>query len=175
VERVAELIEPQHPTLSMRTQCKLLGIARSSVSYQPVQKDPENTRVKRLLDELYLQDPCLGTRRLVTVLEREHSMVINRKRIQRLRQEMGMEAIYCKPRTTIVDKAHQTYPYLLRKRAITKADQVWCADITYVPMGKGSAYLCAVMDYPSFLRLRSQASQKGCRSSRQGGGIHAAS
>jgi putative transposase len=153
VERAAELIEPQHPTLSMRTQCKLLGIARSSVSYQPVQKRPENKRVKRILDELYLQDPCLGTRRLVTVLEREHSMVINRKRIQRLRQEMGIEAIYCKPRTSIADKAHQTYPYLLRERAITKADQVWCADITYVPMGKGSAYLCAVMDYPSFLRL----------------------
>ena len=131
----------------MRTQCELLGVSRSSLDYVPVAEATENVRIKRLLDELYLRDPCLGSRRLVTVLERDHGLLVNRKRLQRLRREMGMEAIYCKPRTSIVDKANRIYPYLLRDLAITRADQVWCADITYIPMPRGSAYLCAVMDW----------------------------
>ncbi len=102
--------------------------------------------------------PCLGTRRLVTVLEREHGITVNRKKLQRVRRQMGVEAIYCKPRTSLPEKGRRIYPYLLRDREITRADEVWCADITYVPMKRGHAYLCAVMDYPSFLRLRSQAS-----------------
>lgn len=147
MERTAGLIEPQHPKLSMRTQCELLGVSRSSLDYVPVAEAAENVRIKRLLDELYLRDPCLGSRRLVTVLERDHGLLVNRKRLQRLRREMGIEAIYCKPRTSIVDKAHRIYPYLLRELAITRADQVWCTDITYIPMPRGSAYLCAVMDW----------------------------
>jgi len=131
----------------MRTQCELLGVARSSLDYVPVAEAAENVQIKRLLDEIYLRDPCLGTRRLVTVLERDHGLVVNRKRLQRLRREMGIEAIYCKPRTSSVDKANRIYPYLLRHLPITRADQVWCADITYVPMPRGSAYLCAVMDW----------------------------
>ena len=131
----------------MRTQCKLLGVSRSSLDYVPVGESEEDTRLKRLLDELYLRDPCLGTRRLVTVLERDHGQMVNRKRLQRLRREMGVETIYCKPRTSIPDKSHRIYPYLLRDLAITRPDQVWCADITYVPMPRGHAYLCAVMDW----------------------------
>jgi putative transposase len=117
------------------------------LDYVPVAETQENVQIKRLLDEIYLHDPCLGSRRLVTILEREHGMTVNRKRLQRLRNEMGTEAIYCKPRTSIVDKANRIYPYLLRDLAVTKADQVWCSDITYIPMPKGSAYLCAVMDW----------------------------
>jgi len=147
VDRAAELIEAQHPQLSMRTQCKLLGVSRSSLGYVPVGESEEDTRLKRLLDELYLRDPCLGTRRLVTVLERDHGQRVNRKRLQRLRREMGVETIYCKPRTSIPDKSHRIYPYLLRDLKITRPDQVWCADITYVPMPRGHAYLCAVMDW----------------------------
>ena len=131
----------------MRTQCELLGVARSSLNYVPVAEPAENVQIKRLLDEIYLRDPCLGTRRLVTVLERDHGLVVNRKRLQRLRREMGIEAIYCKPRTSSVDKANRIYPYMLRHLPVTRADQVWCADITYVPMPRGSAYLCAVMDW----------------------------
>ena len=131
----------------MRTQCELLGVARSSLDYMPVGESAQNVKIKRLLDELYLRDPCLGSRRLVAVLARDHGLEINRKRLQRLRREMGQEAIYCKPRTSIVDKANRIYPYLLRDLAISKADQVWCADITYVPMSRGSAYLCAVIDW----------------------------
>lgn len=131
----------------MRTQCELLGVSRSSLDYEPVTEAAENVRIKRLLDEIYLRDPCLGSRRLVTVLERDHGLLVNRKRLQRLRREMGLEAIYCKPRTSIVDKANRIYPYLLRDLEVTRADQVWCADITYIPMPRGSAYLCAVMDW----------------------------
>jgi len=133
----------------MRRQCELLGIARSSVDYQPVPESREDLRIKRILDEIYLIDPCLGSRRLVTVLDRDHGMLINRKKVQRLRREMGIEAIYCKPRTSIPDDGHRKYPYLLRNLAVERPDQVWCTDITYVPMPGGSAYLCAVMDWYS--------------------------
>jgi putative transposase len=112
-----------------------------------VEESAEDLRIKRLLDELYLRDPCLGSRRLVTVLERDHGVMINRKRLQRLRREMGHEAIWCKPRTSIADKKPRIYPYLLREMKVRRPDQVWCADITYVPMSRGHAYLCAVMDW----------------------------
>jgi putative transposase len=147
VERAAELIEPQHPQLSMRTQCKLLGVARSSLDYVPVAEDAADARLKRILDELYLCDPCLGSRRLVAVLERDHGMEVNRKRLQRLRREMGLEAIWCKPRTSQPDKQHTVHPYLLRGKEISRPDEVWCTDITYVPMPRGHAFLCAVMDW----------------------------
>jgi len=133
----------------MRKQSELLGVARSSVAYQAVAEDPEDARIKRLLDEIYLIDPCIGSRRLVTLLERDHGIQINRKRVQRLRREIGQEAIWCKPRTSIPDTGHRKYPYLLRGLTIDLPDQVWCADITYVPMPRGHAYLCAVMDWHS--------------------------
>jgi len=133
----------------MTKQCELLGIARSSVSYKPVPECGEDLRIKRLLDELYLVDPCLGTRRLVTVLAREYDIGICRKKLQRLRREMGIEAIYCKPSTSKSNPGHRKYPYLLRTLVVERPDQVWCTDITYVPMPGGSAYLCAVMDWYS--------------------------
>jgi putative transposase len=131
----------------MRTQCQLLGVARSSLDYVPVEETTLNAQIKRQLDELYLREPCLGSRKLVTVLARDHGIEVNRKRVQRLRLEMGREAIYCKPRTSIANKADRIHPYLLRDLSVTRADQVWCADITYIPMKRGSAYLCAVMDW----------------------------
>lgn len=138
-----------HPKISMRRQSRLLGVARSTAGYKPVAEDPETIRIRRLLDETYLIDPCLGSRRLVTVLERDHGVKVNRKRVDRLRREMGHEAIWCKPRTSIPEDGHRKYPYLLRKLAIERPDHVWCADITYVPMPRGHAYLCAVMDWRS--------------------------
>jgi putative transposase len=133
----------------MRKQCLLLVIARSTASYQAASESALNHRIKRLIDEIFLIDPCLGSRRLVTILERDYDIHINRKRLQRLRREMGYEAIFCKPRTSIPDQGHRKYPYLLRDLKVTRPDQVWCADITYVPMPTGSAYLCAVMDWHS--------------------------
>jgi len=114
-----------------------------------VPEDPEDIRIKRLLDEIYMVDPCLGSRKLATVLQRDHGVDINRKRVQKLRREMGHEAIWCKPRTSIPDHGHRKYPYLLRDLKVTRPDQVWCTDITYVPMPGGHAYLCAVMDWYS--------------------------
>ena len=96
-----------------------------------------------------MKDPCLGVRRLKTLLKTEHGLVVNRKRLQRLRREMGIEAIYCKPRTSIADDGHRKYPYLLRNLVIDRPNQVWCTDITYIPMPHGHAYLCAVMDWYS--------------------------
>jgi len=87
VRERSELVEKSHPKLSMRRQCQLLGVSRSSVEYQAVTEDPEDIRIKRLLDEIYLIDPCLGSRRLRTVLERDHDLKVNRKRLQRLRRE----------------------------------------------------------------------------------------
>ena len=143
------LVDKKHPKISMRKQCILLGVARSTVTYKPVEEDPEDIRIKRLLDEIYMKDPCLGSRRLVTVLERDYDIKTDRKRVARLRREIGQEAIWCKPRTSIPDDGHRKYPYLLRNLAIDRPDQVWCADITYVPMPRGHAYLCAVMDWHS--------------------------
>ena len=141
------LLEQNHPQISQRRQAALLAVARSSATYQPVPEQEADRRVMRLMDELYLKDPCLGSRPLVTLLEREYGILINRKRVRRLRQRMGLEAIWCRPRTTIPDRSHRKFPYLLRDLKIDRANQVWCTDITYVPMPVGHAYLCAVMDW----------------------------
>ena len=123
-----ELVDKENPKVSMRRQCELLAVSRSSLTYKSQGESEEDVRIKRLLDEIYLIDPCLGSRRLVTVLDREHGLKINRKRLQRLRREMGQEAIWCRPRTTIPDEGARKYPYLLRNRQIERVDEVWCTD-----------------------------------------------
>lgn len=146
----AELVEKNHPKLSVREQCELLRVSRSSLSYRPVEEDPEDARIMRILDEIYMKDPCMGSRRLGEVLERDHGIKANRKRIQRLRRKMGIETIWCRPRrTSVPDNGHRKYPYLLRERVVEFADEAWCADITYIRMPHGHAYLCAVMDWYS--------------------------
>lgn len=87
MRELVELVDKNHPTLSLRRQCELLGVARSSVEYEPVPESMADLQINELLDKLYLEDPCLGSRRLVTVLERDHGLKINRKRLQRLRRE----------------------------------------------------------------------------------------
>jgi putative transposase len=120
------------------------------LNYRPVEERQEDLRIMRLLDEIYMKDPCLGSRRLGTVMERDHGVKACRKRIARLRGKMGIETIWCRPRrTSISDNGHRKYPYLLRDRVVEYADEVWCADITYIPMPHGHAYLCAVMDWHS--------------------------
>ena len=126
-----------------------MSVARSGLYYQPVEEKSENLRIKRIMDEVYLIDPCLGTRKIVTLLKTEYQIVVNRKRVQRLRREMGLETIWCHPKTTVVDEASYKYPYLLRGLEIKEPNEVWCCDITYLPMPHGSAYLCAVMDWHS--------------------------
>ena len=141
------LLEKENPQISQRRQAALLAVARSSAAYQPVPEREADRQVMRLMDGLYLKAPSLGSRPLVTLLEREHGILINRKRVRRLRQAMGLEAIWCRPRTTVPARSHRKYPYLLRNLKIDRPNQVWCTDITYVPMPVGHAYLCAVMDW----------------------------
>lgn len=143
------MVDRGHRQLSVRKQCELVGVARSSLDYRPKPPGEDDLRVMRALDEIYMKDPCLGSRRLVVILERDHELRVNRKRIQRLRRLMGVETIYCRPRTSIPGEGHQKMPYLLRGMEVEKPDEVWCADITYVPMAVGFAYLCAVMDWYS--------------------------
>jgi putative transposase len=133
----------------MRTQCKLLGIARSTLDYTPVEESAEDLVIMRVLDELYLLDPCMGQRKLVVVLARDHGLVVNRKRLRRLRELMGQQTIYRMPRTSLGNKEHRIYPYLMRQRVTSRPNQAWCADITYIPMKRGYAYLCVVMDWYS--------------------------
>jgi putative transposase len=139
------LIEPG-AKMSVRRQCELLALGRASYYYEPRAETEENLALMRRLDEMHLDRPVYGSRRLTAVLRRE-GVVVNRKRVSRLLHVMGVEAIYPKPSTSQPGAAHRIYPYLLRRREITGPDQVWCADITYVPMQQGFMYLVAVMDW----------------------------
>ena len=139
------MIEPcEQP--SQRHQCELLGLCRSGLYYEPCPETEANLKLMRQLDELHLEHPVYGSRRL-TVLLRRQGQEINRKRVVRLLQVMGLEAIYPKPATSQPGEGHQIYPYLLKGLAITGPDQVWCSDITYIPLQRGFLYLVAVMDW----------------------------
>jgi putative transposase len=142
------LIEPEHGGLSIRRQCLLLGLGRSTWHYQPVEDDEDDLRLMRRLDEQYLRTPFYGSRRM-TLWLCGNDEEINRKRVQRLMRTMGIEAIYPKPRTTRRNPEHRVFPYLLRGVEIARPDHVWSTDITYVPMPRGFMYLTAVIDWYS--------------------------
>jgi putative transposase len=140
------LVDRWDPVLSVVAQCRLLKVARSTLYWRPAAVSADDLAVMRQLDERYLATPFYGSRRMAAVLRRD-GWVINRKRVRRLMRMMGLEAIYQKPNTSAGHPAHMVYPYLLRGLVIERANQVWCADITYVPMAKGFVYLVAVMDW----------------------------
>ena len=129
--------------MSIRRQCELLGLARGSWYYEPVGETAENLKLMRRIDELYLKRPYFGSRRIGIELK------VNRKRVQRLMRQMGLEAIYAKPRTTVRCPQHKIYPYLLRDVEIKRRNQVWSTDITYIPLRGGYVYLTAVIDWYS--------------------------
>ena len=140
------LVDRADPRLSIVAQCRLLKIARSTLYYRPAPVSADDLQVMRQLDKQYLATPFYGARRMVAVLRRG-GFAVNRKRVRRLMQVMGIEAIYQKPNTSRRHPEHKVYPYLLRGMMIERANQVWCADITYIPMAKGFVYLVAVMDW----------------------------
>jgi len=142
------LVEVNHPELSVRRQCELLGLNRSTFYYEPTGATPEDLRMMRLIDELYTACPFYGSRKITEALTRCGEEV-NRKRVRRLMRIMGLEAIYPKPRLSAAGEGHKVYPYLLRGVKIERPDQVWSADITYVPMPSGFMYLAAVIDWYS--------------------------
>src|SRR5664279_5995049 len=131
-ERLA-LVDHDDPVLPVVAQCRLLKIARSTLYYRPAPVSTDDLAVMRRMDELYLASPFYGSRRMVAVLRRE-GWVVNRKRVRRLMRVMGLEAIYQKPNTSKGHPDHKVYPYLLRGLIIDRPNQVWCADITYIPV-----------------------------------------
>jgi putative transposase len=131
--------------LSVRRQCALVGLNRSTLYSEPTLATPANLQLMRLIDEQYTQHPFYGSRRIAAWLKTQNHAV-NRKRVQRLLRVMGLEAIYPKPNLS-AGRGHQVYPYLLRDVAIERVNQVWSADITYVPLPSGFMYLAATIDW----------------------------
>jgi len=141
-------VDRRHPSLSVVRQCKLLGISRPGLYYRPVEVSEEDLALMKMIDRQYLVTPFYGARRLAAWL-RKQGYRVNRKRVRRLMQVMGLKAIYRRPRTSQPAPGHRTYPYLLGGMEITRPDQVWAADITYIPMARGFLYLVAIMDWCS--------------------------
>ena len=145
-ERRRQMVDREHPALSTVRQCALLSISRSSVYYRPRGTSSKNLAMMKLIDQQYLTTPFYGSRRMKVWLGREgHS--VNRKRVRRLMRTMGLQAIYRRPRTSKPGPGHKVYPYLLGGMEITRPNQVWAADITYIPMARGFHYLVAIMDW----------------------------
>ena len=134
--------------MSIKRQCELLGISRSSYYYRPELMSDEEQTLLRLLDEQYLKHPYYGTRRM-TIYLRSQGFKVNRKRVRRLMRHLGLWTVYPKPHLSKAAPQHHKYPYLLRNVPITHANQVWSTDITYLPVFKGHFYLVAILDWYS--------------------------
>lgn len=143
--RVA-MLDRRDGRVSLARQCRLVGISRSSVYYRPKALDGATLELMRLIDGQFLRTPFYGSRKMTAWL-REHGYAVGRERVRRLMRLLGLEAIYQKPRTSTPHPEHKIYPYLLRDLAITRPNQVWCADVSYIPMARGFLYLVAIMDW----------------------------
>jgi putative transposase len=139
-------VEPEHPEISIRRQCALLGLSRASLYYEPVEESQENLLLMRVIDQQYTRVPFYGSRRMTAWLQSQ-DYAVNRKRVVRLMRVMGIEAVYAKPKLSQPGEGHKIYPYLLKRLRIERRNQVWCTDITYIPMAQGFLYLVAVMDW----------------------------
>lgn len=139
------LVDPDSDQ-SLSWQCRVLGLSRSSFYYQPVEVDPEDVALMRLIDEEYTQRPFYGSRKMVVYLKTQ-GYAVNRKRIQRLMRLMGIQGICPGPNTSLRRQEHTVYPYLLRGLKIERPNQVWSADITYIRLAQGFAYLVAILDW----------------------------
>jgi putative transposase len=140
------MVEPEHLGISIQRQCELLDLARSSFYYEPARESPQNLLLMRLIDEQYTRRPFYGIPRMTAWLQQQ-GWRVNHKRIERLMRLMGIQAIYPKPQLSKSNPQHRVYPYLLRDVKITRVNQVWSTDITYVRMRQGFLYLVAVLDW----------------------------
>jgi len=140
------LIEPEHHVLSVRRQCELIGLNRGTYYYEPAKETPLNLILMRMIDEQYMRTPFYGYPKMTEYL-RNQGYWVNPKRIDRLMGVMGLRALVPKKRMTRSNPDHKVYPYLLRNVPITRIDQVWSSDITYVPMNHGFMYLVAILDW----------------------------
>jgi len=148
IEQKRQLVEPGHSQISLRRQCELLGLNRASYYYQAASESALNLKLMRLIDDHYLKMPFYGWPRMTAHLRRL-GYDINHKRVQRLMQKMGLQAIYPRPRPKNERHDHKIYPYLLRGLDIVRPEQVWSTDITYIPIQNGFMYLVAVIDWYS--------------------------
>src|SRR6188472_3608259 len=142
------MVERMNPALPISQQCRLLALPRSSVYRKPAEVSAEDLAIMVLIDRQYLARPYYGSRRMAAWLATQGHLV-NRKRVQRLMRLLGVAAIYQRPNTSKPAAAHKIYPYLLRGLAIERVNQVWCSDVTYIPMAKGFLYLVVIMDWVS--------------------------
>ena len=140
------MIKRDHPKLSISQQCKLVQLSRSAFYYAPVGVSSDTLAVMKEIDWVFTKYPFFGSRQITAYLRRE-GIVVGRHRVRRLMAKMGLEAIYKRPRTSQPHPQHPVYPYLLRKMQIDRPNQVWCADITFVPVKHGFLYLIAIMDW----------------------------
>jgi len=145
-DRRKALVSSDYDRLSVSRQCELVGISRSTHYYRAKGESEFNLDLLRRIDRQYLATPWYGSRQMTRYLRRG-GISVGRTRVRRLMRLLGLHAIYQRPRTTIPDKQHRIYPYLLRDLAVDRPNQVWCADITYIPMRRGFLYLVAVMDW----------------------------
>ena len=143
-ERRRQMIEPDHPDLPVARQCELVSISRSGFYHRAAGETPLNLELMRLIDAQFLQTPWYGSRQMARHLRRE-GYGVGRKRIRRLMAKMGLAPIDQRPRTTVPHPEHRIYPYLLRDMVLDRPNQVWCADLTYIPMQRGFLYLVAIM------------------------------
>lgn len=148
IENKRAMIEVGHPDISIRRQCELLDLNRATFYYEPAGESDLNLQLMRLIDEQYLKTPFYGRPRMTAHLRRE-GYKTNPKRVRRLMQKMNLQAIRPKRKTWQANKQHKIYPYLLRGLEITRPNQVWSADVTYIPMQRGFMYLVAIMDWYS--------------------------
>jgi putative transposase len=142
------MVERVNPALAISQQCRLLALPRSSMYHKPAEVSAEDLTIMALIDRQYLARPYYGSRRMAAWLATQGHLV-NRKRVQRLMRLLGLAAIYQRPNTSKPAAAHKIYPYLLRGLAIERVNQVWCSDVTYIPMAKGFLYLVVIMDWVS--------------------------
>jgi putative transposase len=142
------VVNRDHPSLSIVKQCRLLDISRSGLYYRPKGVSEEDIDLMKLIDRLHLAAPFFGSRKIAALLKSEGHPV-NRKRVRRLMGIMGIKAIYRRPRTSKPGPGHKIYPYLLGGMKVTRPNQVWAADITFIPMARGFLYLVAIIDWYS--------------------------
>ena len=155
-DRRRSMIDAQHPRLSLVRQCELVSISRGSVYYKRKGESVFNLELMRLVDEQYLKTPWYGARQMARHLRR-HGYGVGRKRIRRLMRLMNLKAIAPGPQTSRRNPAHKVYPYLLRDRLIRYANEVWCADLTYIPLAHGFVYVVAAVDHPGYAVLSGSA------------------
>lgn len=144
------MIDKNNASVSTKRQCELIGLNRSTYYYEPNESESDlNQELMRIIDQLYTENPFYGSRRMVILLKREFGIKVSRERVSRLMRIMGIEGQLPGKKTTRRHQGHKVYPYLLKNLEIVRPDQVWCSDITYIPVMHGTMYLVAIMDWYS--------------------------